>query len=201
MKFLLKAASYIFHPLWMPFLGVLIYFLLTPRFFPSEVVRSKIMALAIMSVFIPVVFFFLLRTLGKAKSYFLEEVQERKWPLLFFAAVNMVILEFILNVFDFPEIYYFFLGIFFSSIASLIFVLFKVKISLHMVGLAGLTMFLIALSIFYSLNLIYTISFFLAATGLTATSRLHYRAHSYTELVLGFIIGFLPQLLVFFYWF
>ena len=200
MNFVLRVVSYVFHPLWMPFLGTLLYFLITPRFFPQEIVRSKIMAIAIMTLFIPIVFYFLLKTLGQARSYFLEEVEERRWPLLFYAAINLVVIEFVVDVFDYPELYYYFLGIFFSSIGALVLVLFRIKISLHMMGLGGFIMFLIGLSIYYNLNLIYTISFFLAILGLTATSRLHYKAHTYTELTLGFMIGVLPQLLVLNYW-
>lgn len=200
MKFLLKAASYLFHPIWMPFLGSLLYFAITPRFFPQELVRSKLMAIAIMTLFIPIVFYFLLKTLGQARSYFLESVEERKWPLLFYAATNMVVIEFVLDAFDYPELYYYFLAIFFSAILGLVLVLLKVKISLHMLGLGGFVMFLIGLSIHYNLNLIYTISFFLAVLGLTASSRLHYMAHTMTELSLGFLIGVLPQVLVLYYW-
>lgn len=200
MNLLLKIISYLFHPLWMPFLGSLMYFLITPRFFPAEIVRSKIMAIAIMTLFIPIVFYFLLKTLGKVSSYFLEKVEERKWPLLFYAAINMVIVEFVVDPFDYPELYYYYLGIFFSTIAALVLVLLRLKISLHMLGLGGFIMFLIGLSIYYNLNLIYTISFFLAMLGLTATSRLHYKAHTMTELFLGFLIGVLPQMLVLNYW-
>lgn len=200
MKFLLKATSYVFHPVWMPFVGTLLYFAITPRYFPQELVRSKIIAIAIMTLFIPIVFYFLLKTLGQAQSYFLETVEERKWPLLFYAATNLVVIEFVLDVFDYPELYYYFLAIFFSSILGLVLVLFKIKISLHMLGLGGFLLFLISLSIHYNLNLIYTISFFLAILGLTATSRLHYKAHTWTELFLGFLIGVLPQLLLLNYW-
>ena len=153
-----------------------------------------------MTLFIPIVFYFLLKTLGQAQSYFLETVEERKWPLLFYAATNLVVIEFVLDVFDYPELYYYFLGIFFSAILGLVLVLFRLKISLHMLGLGGFILFLIALSIHYNLNLIYSISFFVAVLGLTATSRLHYKAHTFTELFLGFLIGVLPQLLVLNYW-
>lgn len=200
MKVLFRIASYLFHPLWMPFLGTLLYFFITPRFFPQEIVRSKLMAVAIMTLFIPIVFYFLLKTLGQASSYFLERVEERKWPLLLSAGINLVVIEFVLDPFDYPELYYFFLAIFFSTIAALVLVLVRIKISLHMMGLGGFIMFLIGLSIYYNLNLIYTISFFLAVLGLTASSRLHFKAHTMTELFLGFLIGVLPQLLVLNYW-
>lgn len=69
-----------------------------------------------------------------------------------------------------------------------------------MMGLGGLTFFLIFLSLHFNLNLIYTISFMVAITGLTATSRLHFNAHSYNELAIGLLIGILPQVLVAFWW-
>lgn len=200
MNFLLKSASYLFHPLWMPFAGTLFYFLISPRFFPDQVVQAKILAIAIMTIFIPVVFYYLLKTLGRTSSLFLSEVQERRWPLLFSAFVDLLILKFILDYFDYPELYYFFLGIFTSTMGALLLVIFKSKISLHMLGLGGITTFLILLSIHFNLNLVFTISFMIAITGLTASSRLHYKAHSTLELVVGLILGILPQVAVGFFW-
>ncbi|WP_237708892.1 hypothetical protein [Gillisia marina] len=83
MKFLIKSASYIFHPLWMPFAGSLFYFLVTPRFFPLPLIQAKLLAIAITTLFIPVVFYFLLKNLGKAESVFLKDVNQRRWPLFF----------------------------------------------------------------------------------------------------------------------
>lgn len=200
MKLLLKAASYLFHPIWMPFAGTLLYFLTSPRFFPVQVVKAKILAIAIMTLFIPLVFFFMLKTLGKTSSHFLSDVNERKMPLLFNSFLYLLILKFVLDAFDYPELYYFFLGVFFSTMAALFLVFFRIKVSLHMIGLAGITTFLILLSLHFNLNLIYTISFLIAVTGLTATSRLHYKAHSTTELALGFLFGIAPQIAVAYFW-
>lgn len=196
MNFLLKAASYVFHPVWMPFAGTLIYFLVSPRFFPEPVIQAKLMAIAIMTLFIPIVFYFLLKTLGMVETHLMRDVRERKWPLLFYAALNLVTLRYVLDSFDYPELYYFFVAILMSTLMALVLVWVRVKVSLHMMGLAGLLMFLIALNIGYSLDLIYTISFFVAVTGLTASSRLHLKAHSSLELALGFLLGLLPQILV-----
>lgn len=200
MKFLLKVASYLFHPILMPFAGTLLYFLISPRFFPIQVVKAKIFAVAIMTLFIPLVFFFMLKSLGRMSSHFLSDVNERKMPLLFNSFLYLLTLKFLLDVFDYPELYYFFLGVFFSTMGALFLVLFKIKVSLHMLGLAGTTMFLILLSIHFNLNLIYTISFLIAITGLTATSRLYYKAHNLKELALGFLFGIIPQLIVGFFW-
>lgn len=200
MKFLLKSASFLFHPIWMPFAGTLIYFLVTPRFFPLEVVKAKLLAVAIMTIFIPVVYVYMLKTLGKVTDHYMKEIKERKWPLLFYAGLDFVVLHYVLNRFDYPELYYFFAGIMLSAILALIFLLANIKASLHMMGLGGLTVFLTFLSLHYNLNLVYTISFLVAITGLTASSRLHYDAHSYTELAIGLVIGMLPQVGAAFFW-
>jgi hypothetical protein len=184
----------------MPSAGTLIYFLVTPRFFPIEVIKAKLLAVAIMTIFIPVVFVYMLKTLEKVNDHHLKEIHERKWPLFLYAALDFVVLKYVLNTFDYPELYYFFLGIMLSALLALLFLLAKIKVSLHMMGLGGLTLFLVFLSLHFNLNLVYTISFMIAITGLTASSRLHYAAHSYTELGLGLILGLLPQVGVAFMW-
>ena len=196
----LKYPSYLFHPIWMPFVGSCLYFLLVPRFFPEEAIRAKLMALAIISLFIPIVFFFMLRTLGKASSYFLEKIEERKVPLVFYAITQLVILRYVLNRFDFMELYHFYTGILISTLIGIFFIYFKIKISLHITGLAGVLGFIAALSYYYQLNLIYTISLIIVITGLTATSRLHFKAHTQSELIFGFLAGLLPQIFVLRMW-
>lgn len=200
MKFLLKIASYLFHPLWMPFAGTLLYFLTSPRFFPESVVKAKILAISILTIFIPYVFVLLLKTLGKSKSHFLPDVRERKMPLLFNSLAYLLTLKLVLDSFDYPELYFFFLGIFISTMSALSMVYLKFKVSLHMIGLAGLTSFLILLSLHFNLNLIFTISFFIAVTGLTATSRLSQKAHTQKELITGLLTGSLPQFFLAILW-
>lgn len=200
MNFLLKSASYLFHPLWMPLAGTLLYFLISPRFFPNNVIKAKILAVTIMTVFIPIVFFFMLKTLGQVSSQYLEEVKERKWPLILYAGLAFIVMKFVLNTFDYPELYYFFFGIFISSLAGLSLVYLNVKASLHMIGLSGFLAFLILLSLHFSLNLVYTISFFVAMLGLTASSRLHLKAHTSLEISIGIFVGIIPQLAVGLYW-
>ena len=200
MGFLLKIASYIFHPLWMPFAGSLLYFVLTPRFFPVGVIQAKLLAIAIITLFIPIVFYFLLKNLGKVSTVFLSEVSERKWPLFFFILLVLMVLKQILNLYNYPALYYYFVGILFSSLTCLLLVYLRFKVSLHMVGLTGFTVFLLALSIYYRINLVATIAFLVMALGLTASSRLYLKAHTGTELIFGFFIGLLPQIIVLNFW-
>ena len=201
MKILLKLASYLLHPLWMPFAGSLFYFLFTPRFFPQEIIKAKLLAIAIITIFIPIVFYYLLKNLGKAGNIFLSSVDERKWPLFFFILLSLMVLNQVLNIYNYAGLFYYFTGILASAVLGYIFTLFRIKISLHMVGISGLLMFVIGFCIYFHLYYIYTICFLIIATGLTASSRLYYKAHTRWELVLGFLTGLVPQLLVFSFWF
>src|SRR5690606_3128462 len=200
MQDIIKSASYIFHPVWMPFMGSLFYFVITPRYFPFPLIKAKLLAIAITTLFIPIVFYFLLKNLGKATNMFMSDVRERRWPLFFFCLLMGLNLYQILDVYNYPALYYFFVGILFSAFTGFLLSLVRVKISLHMLGLSGILMFVMALSIFYQINMIYTIAFLIAALGLTATSRLHFHAHNWLELLLGFFVGFLPQLIVLNFW-
>ena len=200
MRFLLKSASFIFHPLWLPLAGSFLYFIFTPRFFPEGVVQAKLLAIAILTIFIPIVFYFLLKNLGKAQSVFLVDVNERKWPLIFYAILITMVLNQILNAYNYAALYYYFTGILFATILAFVLVVFQLKASLHMMGLGGLLVFLIGISLNFKIDLTYTISFLILALGLTASSRIYYKAHTINELLLGLACGMITQVLVLNLW-
>jgi membrane-associated phospholipid phosphatase len=99
-----------------------------------------------------------------------------------------------------PELYYFFLGSMMSSAIALTLVFYKKKISLHMLGMASLTVFCISCFIHFGIKNVYCISVLLLCNGLVASSRLEMKAHTPTELTLGYLIGLIPQLLLLFFW-
>ncbi|WP_241739542.1 hypothetical protein [Aestuariibaculum marinum] len=126
--------------------------------------------------------------------------QERILPLALNCIVVIVILQRILTPNQIIELYYFFLGILISSMTCLMLAVFKFKASIHMMGISGVFMFFIALSIHFSININGTLALMSVITGAIATSRLHANAHTYMELILGLFVGALPQLLLVNYW-
>lgn len=200
MKIFLNIGSYLFHPLLMPLMGTAIYFYITPRFLEKELVTANLIAISIVTILIPIVLFFLLKSLGQVESIFLRNVGERKFPLMLQCILLLLIIKVVFNPYDNPELYYFFIGILFSSFTALIMVLFKVKVSLHQIGVAGILLFLVGLSAHFKVNLLVSISFFLFVNGWVASSRLQSNAHTYSELAIGLLIGALPQLILFNMW-
>jgi hypothetical protein len=184
----------------MPFLGVAFYFSKSPRFIPFPLIKAKLLSLALLTIFLPVLLFFLLRTLQKVNSIHLATAKERIIPLLLNCIIVFLITQHVLPYNEIIELYYFFMGILLSTLSCLILVFLKFKASIHMISSGGLFMFFIALSIHFNININGTIAFFTIAIGAIATSRLHLNAHTNIELLIGFFIGLFPQFILLNYW-
>ncbi|MBT8262143.1 MAG: hypothetical protein KJO05_04925 [Bacteroidia bacterium] len=200
MNIFLRIGAYIFHPLLMPLLGTFFYFIITPRYVERDLLFAKLMAVCIITFLIPLVTYFLLKNLHVVSSIQLDDVKERKVPLMLQCLLLLLVIKMVFDPYDSPELYYFFVAILFSAITALLLVFFKQKISLHQMGIAGVTMFLIALSVHFKVNLLIWIIIMFIANGWVASSRLHTNSHTPVELVLGLFIGVIPQLILLNFW-
>lgn len=196
----LRSISYIFHPLFMPLLGVLYYFKISPRFIPEHIIQAKLVALLILTIILPILVYFLLKTLGKVKSVYLENTQERIFPLIVNGFIILIVIQRILTPDEIIELYYFFIGILISTMVCLILAIANFKASIHMIAATGVVMFCIILSIHFSVNINTILALMVVIIGLIATSRLHVNAHNYKELIMGCFIGVIPQLILVTYW-
>lgn len=200
MSALLKSISYIFHPLLMPFLGVVFYFSKSPRFIPLPIIKAKVFSIALLTICLPILLFFVLKTLRKVKSVDMATSKERIIPLIINCVIIFFIVQRVLPSNEIIELYYFFIGILLSTLSCLMLALLNFKVSIHMIASAGVLLFLIALSIHFNININGTIAFFFIILGAIATSRLHLNAHTNIELIIGFFVGLIPQLILINYW-
>lgn len=198
--FILKSISFVFHPLIMPLLGVIFYFHKTPRFIPEPVRNAKIFSIIILTIILPILLFFLLKTVNKVDSIYLKSTKERLIPLFINCIITTLILIRVLNPSEIIELYYFFLGILCSTLACFIMAIFKVKASIHMIAASGFFMFAVAIGIHYQINVNGTIALMMIILGAVATSRLHLKAHTNQELIIGLFTGLFPQLVFMNYW-
>ncbi len=198
--YLLKSISYIFHPLIMPVLGVIFYFSKTPRFIPEPVIRAKLFSITILTLILPILLYFLLKTIRKVESLELKTSKERIIPLILNILILGLILKRVLPFEEISELYYFYLGILFSTLTCLFLAILRFKASIHMIGSAGFFMFAVALSIHFKININGTIALMCVIIGAIATSRLHLKAHTNAELLIGFFVGLTPQLVLLNYW-
>ena len=200
MHHILKSISYIFHPLLMPLLGVIFYFSKTPRYIPLPIIKAKLISVFILTIVLPVLLYYLLKTLKKVDSINLETAKERIIPLALNVVIIVLVLQRVLPQNEVIELYYFYLGILLSTIACFILAILKFKASIHMIAMGGVFMFFIALSIHFSININGTIALMFVLLGAVATSRLYLKAHTNIELIIGFFVGLIPQLTMLNYW-
>ena len=200
MNQILRISGYIFHPLLMPVFGVLCYYANTPRFKESHIMLANISAIIILTAFIPVVLFFILKNIGLISSINLIDVKERKYPLMIQVILVLVIIKLIFKPYHDIELYYFFVGILGASLSALFLVFFNLKASLHQMAITGVTIFLIGISIHFKINILGMIMLLCLINGLVASSRIHTKSHSVIELCLGFVIGGVTQFLLFGFW-
>ncbi|MBO6880379.1 MULTISPECIES: hypothetical protein [Winogradskyella] len=198
--FILKSISFVFHPLIMPLLGVMFYFHKTPRYIPEPLRNAKIFSIVILTIILPILLFFLLKTINKVETIYLKSTKERLIPLLINCVIIVLILLRVLTSNEIIELYFFFLGILCSTMACLIMAIFKVKASIHMIAASGFFMFAIAIGIHFQININGTIALMMIVLGAIATSRLHLKAHSNQELIIGMFTGLFPQLVFMNYW-
>ncbi|MBT8288399.1 MAG: hypothetical protein HKN00_00925 [Flavobacteriaceae bacterium] len=200
MNFILKSISYLFHPLIMPLVGVIFYFSKSPRFIPQPIIKAKIFALVLLTILLPILLFFLLKSLKKISSIHLGSTEERRIPLAIYCGIIGLVLMRVLPSNELIEPHFFMVGVLGSTLSCLILAILNFKASIHMLAVGGVLMFFIALSIHFHININGSIALIFIITGALATSRVHMRAHNALELAVGFIIGVVPQFIVLSYW-
>ena len=98
------------------------------------------------------------------------------------------------------QLFYFFVGILLSNLICLILALSKIKASIHMIAASGFFIFAIAIGIHFKININGTIALMMIILGAIATSRLHLKAHTNQELIIGLFTGLVPQLFLMNFW-
>ena len=200
LKKILPFFSYLFHPIFIPVYSALIYFFLFGTSYSNPEKYFAIFQIVVITIVLPILFYLGLRTAGKVNSVMISEVSQRKIPLVIQCFLTILLIRKSITLDRFPEFYFFFLGGLLSTVLALVFVFFKTKASLHLIAISALTLFIIGLSLHNQTQNIYLVAFFVLINGVVASSRLEMKAHTNKELVIGFILGIFPQLLLFRFW-
>lgn len=196
MKKLLPFFSYLFHPIFIPILGTLFYVVFGDSYVAKEKLYLVLVQVIIIMFFLPLSFFYLLKTFGKVDNIMLSETSQRKIPLLMQIALTTILISKSITVDRFPELFFFFLGGLGSTLIAFALLFAKIKISIHMIAMSALSFFVIGMSVHHQLNVIFLIATLFFLTGIVASSRLAMKAHSIEELAIGYVSGMLPQMVL-----
>lgn len=200
LKKLLPIFSYILHPIFISLYATLFYLYYKEDIFSTQEKYFVLIQILVINVIVPVLFYLLLRSTGYVKSIMLSQTSERTIPLVLQCFLYILLVKRSIVVTRYPELHFFFLGALFSTILALVFVLFKIKASLHMVAISGLTIFIIGLNIHLQMHNPYWPALFILLSGIVASSRLEMNAHTSREILIGLFVGIMPQLLFLYLW-
>jgi len=180
--------SIIFHPLLMPLAGI------TILLFTSSYVSLLPLAAKKMIVLLFASGTLLLPALMLPLAYFqgdimLQKRLERNIPLTLCFIFYLLTYLLFLKVPVYGFLHNFMLGALTSVLLALIINL-RWKISLHMIGLGGLTAFLVIITLTKEINLFPWVLLSLLASGITGTARLYLSSHTPGQIYAGFLTGF-----------
>ncbi len=195
-----KFISFLFHPVFMPFYGALLYFSIFPHLESTYQVQLLLGFIFMVTVLIPIIFLWILKYFKIIENFQIPSIQERKLPLLFFLLISFLSTKILSSYRILPDLTIMFIGITLLSLIAYLLISFQFKISLHAMSIAGTIGVLLALSKLYSMNLIWLISLLFILAGVILTARLRLKAHSELEVYLGFLIGISLQYGIFFYY-
>ena len=189
-----KFISTILHPIVIPTVGVMLYFLISTNNFLSEQKFTVLSVVFIFTYLVPLLILILFKKLKVIKTYKTESIKERKLPVLL-----MVILFYLLGntMNNAPNLRELSL-LFYATSISLLFIYFlfflKIKASIHLLSLGVSAGFFLVLSYKNSQSYLIIIIVIFILSGVLGSARLHLKAHTSKEVYIGFFLGLLSPL-------
>ena len=196
----LKSISYLLHPLLMPWIGAVYYFSVTPIQYPAINISFWFVSIIFWCVILPLILYYILKKMNVVQTIHLKTSKERIWPLLLNSLIIGNLSINVLSKYTSVELHYLFLGMTITSLGGLFLAFFKFKSSIHMMSTGGVFFFMVLIDSHYGHSFMSTFALFIVIMGAMASSRLHLNAHTVKELVVGLVLGVIPQLLVVNYW-
>ena len=200
-KITARLISFVFHPLLVPIFFLLLLFQLKLPEVLLLPAKYKLLLLAFvfsMTFIMPVLFALLLWVLKVIKNLYVNGREERIVPM-FGVAVFYFFTFYALK--RLPVIPFFRLFMMGSTVLVLLGIVINYfyKISLHMTAWGGFSAAIVGMSFQLHQALYFWLFLVILCTGLVGFARLQCKAHNLTQVNLGFLLGFVVMLGLFFF--
>jgi len=194
--------SYVFHPLFIPTYFILYLIHVIPFEFVGITdwkLNLKVFSVFWWTAFLPAFAVFLMWRLKLSTSIFLRTQKERIIPYVIVMFFYWWMYYLSRNFTDQPiALKFFFFGVFISSSAGLI-VNNYMKVSLHAMAISALMMAVILVSFYYPIDNISWVLLTIFLAGVVVSARMVVSDHTNNELIVGFAIGIVTQLMAYFW--
>lgn len=193
-----KIISAVLHPIVMPTIGVLIYLIITPINIPKSWQHSLVGVVFFVTYVVPTFMLLFLKYTRSIKSTKLPTVQERKVPVFFMIILFFIIGNSFYKHLPIRDLSHLFYGVSLGLAIIYFLLYYNLKISLHLVSMgSAVGFFFVFQFMYYHLNILPLISVLLVLSGLLSSSRLYLKAHTLSEVYIGFLTGVFSQVLCF----
>ena len=200
LKKILPFFSYLFHPVFIPLMATLFYFYYNETLFQLKEKGFVLLQITILTVIVPILIYFLLKTLNKIDSVMAYDLGQRKIPLVLQSFLFILLVKRSITIDRYFELHFFFLAALMSTLIALLLLFAKIKASIHMLAFSSLTVFVTGLHLHHPDHFPLIVPFLIFMNGVIASSRLVMQAHTPKELIIGFLSGSIPQLLLLVVW-
>ncbi|RPD95831.1 hypothetical protein EGM88_11460 [Aureibaculum marinum] len=195
---LAKLISFVFHPIIVPIASVLLYFIIIPNHIPKEIAYRILLLVFVSTYILPIFLLFILRKIKLIDNFYMDSIKERKFPVIFYTVLCYLIGNLLLKFNIVDILGYSFMASSLSLALVYILFIFNFKTSLHSLAIAGQIGFIIIISFQYKINLLPLIMALFILLGVISTARLQLKAHTLQEIIIGFFIGIVSQVAVYF---
>jgi hypothetical protein len=187
-----KVISIFLHPVLMPTYALMLIFRLSNYLdytTPPSVKTALFIIVIFNTLIMPVVISWLLLRKGLIKSFNMDQREERIVPFIC-NSVLMMIAYYMISQISIPKIFSMLLLGAAASVVLAIIINLKWKVSIHMIGIGGITGTFFGMSTFLLIDLRFAILISLLVAGLVGTARMAMGSHKPAQLYAGFLIGF-----------
>ena len=189
-----KLLSYVLHPIFMPII-VLYIVIQNIEFFDILFYNYTIplyLIIGVFTIFFPLITILISYKYKKISSIEMKSKEERNTPMFYIIIFMIIGFSLFKSI---SQISTYLTSVYLSSIIILIVAFLitkKWKISLHLLGIGVATGTFISLNYIFG-GLFYWIIFFIFLSGCLGFSRLNLKAHTLSQIYVGFLLGCLLQ--------
>ena len=194
-----KFISVLLHPVVLPTIGVLLYFLLIPISLQKYQQYAVLSIVFVATYLIPVLLLVFLKALKLIENFQVHSIKERKIPLILMIFIFYALATIFSRLHQIRDLSILFYGTAFALLFVYLLFIIKFKASLHLLSMGSAIGFVLTLTILYSISALPIIAILVLLSGLLASSRLHLKAHTVKEIYVGFFIGFLGQFAAYYF--
>lgn len=192
-----QSISVIIHPIVLPTVGVMLYFLVSPNNYQSNQKLQVLSLIFLVTYIIPLLILIVSKKLKMIDTYQTKTIRERKIPVALMAMVFYLLGNSFYYLPNFSDLSLLFFATSFSLLSIYFLFYYQIKASIHLVSMGISAGFFLMMSTIHNQSYMIIIIIIFLLSGILGSARLHLKAHTAKEVYLGFFIGIISPFILY----